>query len=90
MSGVSSQASYLRYDGQHWSMTHDAPVAAENRATVRDVDVVPGTRPAGSVGVGILSAAPDRRARLSFIALSANDRHAGAVNTGNNWQFIPR
>jgi len=38
---VSSQASYLRYDGQHWSLTRDAPVAAENRAIVRDVAVRP-------------------------------------------------
>src|SRR5258707_9723796 len=63
---VSSQASYLHYDGQHWSMTHDAPVAAENRAVVRDVAVVPGTQAAWSVGVGIPSAAPDGRARIEL------------------------
>jgi hypothetical protein len=34
---VSNRASYLRYDRQHWSMTHDAPVAGENEAIVRDV-----------------------------------------------------
>jgi hypothetical protein len=32
-------------------LTHDAPVAAENRAIVRDVAVVPGTQAAWSVGV---------------------------------------
>ena len=63
---VTSQANYLRYDGQHWSLTRDAPVAAENRAIVRDIAVVPGTQAAWSVGVGILSAAPDGRARIEL------------------------
>jgi len=45
---------------------HDAPVAAENRAIVRDIAVVPGTQAAWSVGVGILSAAPDGRARIEL------------------------
>ena len=71
---VSNRASYLRYDGQHWSMTHDAPVAGENQAIVRDVDVIPGTRATWSVGAGILSAAPAGRARIELMALLANER----------------
>jgi hypothetical protein len=63
---MSNQASYLRYDGQRWSMVRDAPVARENRAIVRGVAVIPGTRAVWSVGVGILSAAPHGRARIEL------------------------
>ena len=63
---MSNQASYLRYDGQRWSMTHDVPAARENRAIVRGVAVIPGTRAVWSVGVGILSAAPHGRARIEL------------------------
>ena len=63
---MSNQASYLRYNGQSWSMTHDAPVAGQNRAIVRGVAVVPRTQAVWSVGVGILSAAPHGRARIEL------------------------
>jgi hypothetical protein len=63
---MSNQASYLRYDGKRWSMTHDAPVASENRAIVRGMAVIPRTRAVWSVGVGILSAAPHGRVRIEL------------------------
>jgi hypothetical protein len=58
-----SQASYLRFDGHHWSMIRDAPVAGELQAIVRQVAAVPGTQTVWSVGVGLI-AGPHGRARI--------------------------
>jgi hypothetical protein len=49
-----NRATYLRFDGHHWSKIMGAVVAGQRRVTVRDVEAVPGTSASWSVGLGIV------------------------------------
>jgi len=49
-----NRATYLRFDGRHWSKIMGALVAGQSRATVRDVEAVPGTSTSWSVGLGMV------------------------------------
>jgi hypothetical protein len=49
-----NRATYLRYDGRHWSQVTGALVKGQTRVIVRDVKTVPGTSVSWSVGLGFV------------------------------------
>jgi len=58
-----NRATYLRYDGQHWSTIMGALVTGQSRVIVRDVKTVPGTSVSWSVGLGFVPTV-NARARI--------------------------
>jgi hypothetical protein len=49
-----NRATYLHYDGQHWSKIMGALVTGQTQVIVRDVQTVPGTSVSWSVGLGFV------------------------------------
>jgi hypothetical protein len=49
-----NRATYLRYDGHHWSKVTGALIKGQTGVMVRDVKTVPGTSVSWSVGLGFV------------------------------------
>jgi len=58
-----NRATYLRFDGHHWSKIIGAFVAGQSQVIVRDVEAVPGTSASWSVGLGLVPTV-NARARI--------------------------